>query len=107
MAKPVVRRRRASRDIEEAAERYLEEAGERVASGFVDEVERVCGAIARAPAAGSPRYSHELQFPGLRSWRLRRYPYLVFYIERDSHVDVWRVLHAQVDIAAWVTGSET
>jgi toxin ParE1/3/4 len=27
-------------------------------------------------------------------------PYLIFYIDRDDHVDVWRVLHAQRDIPA-------
>jgi hypothetical protein len=26
----------------------------------------------------------------------------VFYVERDEHVDVWRVLHAQRDIPAWM-----
>jgi toxin ParE1/3/4 len=26
------------------------------------------------------------------------YPHLIFYIERDDHVDVWRVLHGQRDI---------
>jgi plasmid stabilization system protein ParE len=24
-----------------------------------------------------------------------RYPYLVFTVEQDEHVDVWRVLHAE------------
>nr|MEA2799523.1 toxin ParE1/3/4 [Phenylobacterium sp.] len=32
----------------------------------------------------------------------RRYPYLIFYVERDSHVDVWRLLHAERDIPAWL-----
>ena len=38
----------------------------------------------------------------LRSWPLRGYPYLVFYVERDDHVDVWRLLHAERDIPAWL-----
>ena len=33
------------------------------------------------------------------------YPYLIFYIERDGHVDVWRVLHALRDIPAWLQES--
>ena len=41
---------------------------------------------------------HELNLPGLRSWPLTHYPYLVFYLERADHVDVWRVLHGQRDI---------
>lgn len=41
---------------------------------------------------------------GLRSWPLARYPYpyLVFYIERDDHIDVWRLLHGLRDMAAWL-----
>ena len=58
--------------------------------------------IARQPASGSPRYAHELNLPGLRFWPLTRFPYLVFYFERDDCVDVWRVLHGQRDIPAWM-----
>lgn len=39
---------------------------------------------------------------GLRFWALTRYPHLVFYIERDDHIDVWRVLHGRRDIPAWL-----
>jgi toxin ParE1/3/4 len=38
--------------------------------------------------------------PGLRFWPLKRYPYFVFYLERETHIDVWRVLHAERDIPA-------
>jgi toxin ParE1/3/4 len=38
----------------------------------------------------------------LRFWALRRYSYLVFYVERSDHVDIWRVLHSQRDIPAWM-----
>jgi plasmid stabilization system protein ParE len=50
----------------------------------------------------SPRYPHALNPPGLRLWPLPRYPYLVFYIEQDDHIAVWRVLHGQRDIPAWM-----
>jgi toxin ParE1/3/4 len=26
----------------------------------------------------------------------------VFYVERQDHIDVWRVLHGQRDIAVWM-----
>jgi toxin ParE1/3/4 len=52
------------------------------------------------PSAGSARYAHELEVPGLRSWQVKGYAYLVFYIERDDYVDVWRVLHGSRDIPA-------
>jgi toxin ParE1/3/4 len=49
-----------------------------------------------------PRYAHELDLPGLLCWPLKRYPYLVFYVERDDHIDVWRVLHGMRDFPEWL-----
>jgi len=42
----------------------------------------------------------------LRSRKLKRYPYLVFFMPREDQVDVWRILHAQRDIPSWLQGSE-
>ena len=39
------------------------------------------------------------------SWPLRKYPYLVFYVEQADHIDVWRVLHMKRDIPAWMVDS--
>jgi toxin ParE1/3/4 len=52
------------------------------------------------PATGAPRYAHALNLPGLRSWPLKRHPYLVFYVQRADPIDVWRVLHGSRDIPA-------
>ena len=100
--KPVLPRAAARRDVEDAVDHYVREAGVEVALGFIDALETAYRAISDHPAAGSPRYAHELTLPGLRSRGLKRYPYLVFYVERDDHIDVWRVLHAQRDIPAWM-----
>ena len=100
--KRVVLRERADRDAEEAVDHYLREAGEKIALGFVDALEGACAHIADHPAAGSSRHAHELNLPGLRAWPLKRYPYLLFYAERDDHVDVWRLLRAERDIPAWL-----
>jgi toxin ParE1/3/4 len=100
--KPVILRERADRDIDGALTHYLGEAGERVALAFIDALEQAFRQIARHLASGSPRYAHELDLPCLRSWRVKRHPYLVFYLERQDHIDVWRVLHAQRDIPAWM-----
>ena len=101
-AKPVVSRELANRDIDEAIEHYLSEGAVQAALGFIDALEQAYAHIRRYPATGSPRYSHELDLPGLRCWRLPRYPFLVFYIEREDHIDVWRVLHGQRDVPAWL-----
>ena len=104
--KPVVPRELARRDVVEAVDHYAMEAGERVALAFVDALEAAYGAMAEQPAAGSPRYAHELGIPGLRVWGLKRYPYLVFYVEQADQIDVWRVLHGRRDIPAWMRGAE-
>ena len=101
-AKRIVPRALARHDVDEAVDYYLAAAGERVALGFIDALERGYQAVSRAPAAGSPRHGYELALPGLRSFLLKRYPYLIFYVERDDHVDVWRVLHAKRDIPFWL-----
>ena len=100
--KPVVPRELARREVDAAVDHFIHEAGPDVALGFIDALETVYRAIADRPAAGSPRYAHEVAIPGLRSRRLKRYPYLVFYVERDDQIDVWRVLHAHRDIPAWM-----
>jgi len=101
-AKPVIPREQANRDVDEAIAYYLSEATEAVALGFVDALEQAYTHIARHPATGSPRYAHELNLPGLRTWSLTRYLYLVFYVEHPDRIDVWRVLHGQRDIPAWM-----
>ena len=57
-------------------------------------------AVSTCVATGSHRYAHELSLPGLRFWPLTRYPHLVFYIEMDDHIDMWRVLHGERHIPA-------
>lgn len=100
--KPVIPREQARRDVDQAISYYLEQEAAPAALGFIDALEKAYGHIGRHPATGSMRYAHELDLPGLRSWPLTRYPYLVFYVERPDHVDVWRVLHSQRDIPAWM-----
>jgi toxin ParE1/3/4 len=96
-AKPVIPHAQANRDVDDAIAYYLSEAGEPMAMGFVDALEKAYGQIGRHPATGSPRYAHELHLPGLRIWPLTRYLHLVFYVEHSDHIDVWRVLYAQQD----------
>lgn len=101
-AKPVVPREQANRDIDDAVTYYLSEGAESAAFGLIDALEQAYTRISRYPATGPLRYAHELNLPGLRLWPLARYPYLVFYVERPDHIDVWRVLHGQRDIPVWM-----
>lgn len=106
LPKSVQLRALAVADVDHAIRYYLQEAGPEVALGFIDELEQAYTHLGRHPATGSPRYAHELNLPGLRSWPLTRYPYLVFYVEQRDHVDVWRVLHSARDVPAWLSDGE-
>jgi toxin ParE1/3/4 len=99
-AKPVIPRELANQDVEAAVDHYLREGGKKTARGFIDGLEHAYRQLASYPGAGSPRYAQDLDLPGLRCWPLKRYPYLIFYAERDDHIDVWRVLHGERDIPA-------
>src|SRR3546814_8562392 len=66
-----------------------------VAFSFIDALEQAYSFIGEMLAAGSPRWSHALSLPSLRTIGLNGFPWLVFYLEFETHVDVWRVLHAK------------
>jgi toxin ParE1/3/4 len=96
--KPVRPRELARRDIEAAVDYYVRETKPGVALGFIEALQSAYRAIAEHPSLGSPRYAQELALPGLRSWAVKGFPYLVFYIDRGAHIDVWRVLPGRRDI---------
>lgn len=100
--KPLIPREPANRDIDDTLAHYLGEGSETAALGFIDKLEQAYALIARHPGSGSAHYAHELNLPGLRFWPLKRYPYLVFYVEHETHIDVWRVLHGKRDIPSWL-----
>ena len=105
-AKPVVPRALANRDVDDAVRHYLQEGAPDAALGFIDALEQAWDRIGRHPGIGSQRHAHELNLPGLRSWPLTGFPYLVFYVELSDRVDVWRVLHAARDVPAWMQDPE-
>ncbi len=100
--KPIIRRALAENDVQEATQYYLEQQAPQAALAFIDEVEAALKHIQRHPATGSPRYAHSLNLAGLRFWSCKRFPYLVFYFEREDSIDVWRILHGKRDIPAWL-----
>ena len=100
--KPVIPRERAERDIDEAIDYYSSENAPEAALGFIDALEQAYRHIGGHPDTGSSRYAGELNLPGLRFWRLKKYPHLVFYVERSNHIDVWRVLHGMRNIPSWM-----
>jgi toxin ParE1/3/4 len=52
------------------------------------------------PGMGSPRLGKLLGIPGLRTWRVGKFPLVWCYFEREDHLDVVRLLGERQDIAA-------
>ncbi len=99
-AKPVQFRELATFDFESASGYYVAEADVATAIRFVDAVEAVAKRIGRNPRIGSLRFAYELSVPDLRVVSVGKFPYLLFYLERETSVDVWRLLHTSRDIPA-------
>ena len=100
MANLVRLRRLAADDIDAALDYYLASAGAEVARRFLAAAQRGLSQLSRQPQVGSLRFAFELDIPELRAWPIAKFPYLVFYVEHDAEIDVWRLLHTSRDIPA-------
>lgn len=105
-AKPVVLLPQAERDIDQGIEYYLREGGANLALKWVEAVESSLQHLGANPRTGSTRYATVLKLAGLRFWPMKQFPYLVFYVEREAQIDVWRVVQGQRDIPEWLREPE-
>jgi toxin ParE1/3/4 len=96
--KRLIRHAAARRDLERASDYYEDTAGPEVARRFLEAARTAFREIAARPGAGSPRYGEKLRAPHLRTRRVSRFPYLIFYVENEGFVEVMRVLHERRDI---------
>ncbi|HEY8055474.1 MAG TPA: type II toxin-antitoxin system RelE/ParE family toxin [Terriglobales bacterium] len=100
--KPAVLRALARRDVEAALDDFLERGEITLARRFVEKLELAIRHLQRFPSSGSPRHGRLLDLPDLRAWPVGGSGFLIFYLERPDHLDVWRVLHGARDIPAWL-----
>jgi toxin ParE1/3/4 len=88
----------ALQDVDDAVVYLLQQQATEATLNLIDSLEVAYTHISKNAATGSTRYAHALDLPGLRTWPLTGHPYLIFYVEQDAHIDVWRVLHMSRDI---------
>ncbi len=100
MRRRVVTTRRAHEDIENAVEYYLTQGATDAAHGLTDAIEDAADLISQHPSLGSSRFAVDLEFPGLRGFALRCFPYVLFYTDDSDAVRINRVLHTSRDIPA-------
>ena len=98
--KPAILRPQAQRDRQSEVRYYRKEAGSKIAVKLVNATNAALDQIQVEPGMGSPVLGKILGVPGLRIWRVTKFPLLWFYFECNDHVDVVRLLGERQDIAA-------
>ena len=98
--KPVRIRPLADREVDELAD-YIAQDNLDAALRFLDAVQKTFDLISEHPGIGSPRFAHLPMLEGMRVCAVTDFEsYLVFYLERETYVDVLRVLYGARDIPA-------
>lgn len=98
--RPAVLRPQARRDQQAEVRDYRHEAGPRVAVQVATATNDALNQFEREPGMGSPDLGGRLGIPGLRTWRVAKFPLLWCCFERGDHLDVVRLLGERQDIAA-------
>jgi toxin ParE1/3/4 len=103
--KAAVLRPQARRDQQGEVRYYRNEGGTRVAVKLAKATNQALDQIELDPGIGSPTLGKLLGIPGLRTWRVAKFPLLWRYVERGDHMDAVRLLGERQDIAA-ILGEE-
>jgi toxin ParE1/3/4 len=103
--KPAVLRPQALRDQRGEVRYYRKEGGTRLAVKVAKSTNEALDQIELEPGMGSPRLGKLLDIPGLRTWRVGKFPLLWCYFERGDHLDVVRLLGERQDIIS-ILGEE-
>ena len=98
--KPAELRPQALRDQQGEVRYYREEGGSRVAVKVIKATNAALDQIELDAGIGSPTLGKRLGIPGLRTWRVSKFPLLWCYFERGDHLAVARLLGERQNIAA-------
>lgn len=98
--KPAILRPQALRDQQGEVRYYRRQGGTRLAVQLVEASTAALDQLEREPGMGSPRFGQLLGIPGLRSWRVNRFPLLWCYFEHEDHLDIVRLLGERQNIGA-------
>lgn len=88
----------AQRDFHRAITWYRKEFSAHTADRFIDTVYDLELSIQDHPALGSRRFAPRAAHHVLRFRKVAGFPYLVFYVEHENHIEIWRLLHESRDI---------
>ena len=91
-------RPQAGLDLHAEVKYFREVAGEMVAKNLATAHQEAMTTLQRQPGIGSPRVGELLEFEGLRSWRMGRFPLVWSYFEHDDYLDFSRLLGERQDM---------
>lgn len=98
--KPSLLRPQALRDRQSEVRYYRKAGGTRVSVQVARAVDAALDQVEQEPGIGSPVVGKQLGVPGLRVWRVAKFPLLWFYFEHEDHLDVVRLLGERQNVAA-------
>ena len=98
--KPIRQRPTAIDDHDGVVDYYLEQSGNRLATRFSTALKDAFERISRNPGIGSRLVGDHCGLPGLRTWPIPNFPYLVCYFDTSNDIDVLRILHGARDLDA-------
>ena len=104
MARRLVRRRQAERDLGEQLE-YIARERPAAARRYLIAVEEAFRRLVRMPEMGAPRTFDDPRLASLRVWPVPGFRrFLIFYRVTTNTVDVVRVLHSARDVPRALDG---
>jgi toxin ParE1/3/4 len=88
----------AVEDVFRAADFYQGRGGPLLAERFIAELQQAFAFLTEFPHAAAV---HDFDLPalaGMRRWRLKRFPFYVFYQVANDSLTIVRVLHTAMDL---------
>ena len=95
--KPYFLRPQAREDRRNQVRYYRKEAGAKVAGRLVAALRKALQDLERQPRIGSPALGLELGLDGMRTWTVDGFPLSLWYFERQTHLDVARLVGQRQD----------
>jgi toxin ParE1/3/4 len=79
---------------------YRDAAGAKVATSLLAALDKALRELAQNPGIGSPTLGQQLGMAGLRTWRITGFPLSFWYFERETQVDIARLVGQRQDALA-------
>lgn len=95
---------RAVEDTAAAVQAIAQEFGEPAARRFWAELTHAYRLLLRQPRLGIRRPEFEIE--ALRSWKIRRYPWIIFYRIHGERLEIIRVVPGLMDLPRLLAGEE-